>query len=357
MGPRSPRRLVGGLLLGVGAVEAFAQDSRPASPDPPEGARRHLKDGSTYTVEWRAPVEWGADAEIEVDSGRYDCCYEREPALAWYRLRRLGDHAEILHLETGGGSDSKEALRVRVDRAGIPLTDYLELLRDLAWISAARLDRRRTDLGVWSTFGCDDWSYVRLSGGARTDWEDAWSGATSSFDEVRYAKSRACVARVGEAASKVGHASFVPSPEVRRRILDSLSLRTYAGRPWDAFGGAGRLTDLYRRLVLALGGEPASCLPRPREEVEFRLGPARPLPSVREQVTIRAASNDEVATYWWFCRQHPMSFDCWTVQLEPGQYVAVLDAPEYEARRVPLTVRPGERATVELELVKRDQRR
>ncbi|MCI0588258.1 MAG: hypothetical protein L0323_15620 [Planctomycetes bacterium] len=354
MGPRSPRRLVVGLLLGAADVEAIAQDSRPALPNPPEGARRHLEGGSTYTVEWRIPVVWGADAEIEVDSGRYDCCMEREPALAWYRLRRLGDHAEILHLETGGGSDSEEALRVRLDRAGIPLADYLELLRDLAWISAARLDRRRTDPGLWSIIGCEAWSYVRLSEGARTAWEDAWAGATSSFDEVRYAKSRACVARVEEAASKAGHVSFVPSPEVRRRILDSLCLRTYAGRPWDAFGGAGRLTDLYRRCVLALGGEPASCLPQPREEVEIVIEGTRSWFEVGDHVTVWAGSGKEVPIPPFPSLGLWRGPRCHAVRLAPGEYTVALDTPEFEPRRFPLTVRRGEPATVELDLVRRE---
>ena len=298
---------------------------------------------------------WAAESEIEVDSGRYDCCDEHEPALEWYRIRRVGDRVEVLHFETGGGNDPAEARKVRVERAEMNAGESRDLLRDLGWIAAARLEPRESEsvVAIW----CLTWSFVRISEGVRTAWEDAWAGMDGSYDEHHSAKARACVERIDEAVSEARVEPFEPSVRDRMGILDALSRRSYAGKPWTAFARTEPLTDLYRRLVLELGGEPAGCLPPPREVVEFRVGPAGPVPNVREHVTIRTVSGDEVAIAWWSCPTDPMTFGCWTVRLEPGEYVAVLDALEYEPRRFPLTVRPGERATVELELVKREQRR
>jgi hypothetical protein len=356
MDSRPPRLLLGGLLFGMTAVEAIAQDSRPAAPEPPEGARRHLSDSSTFTVEWRTPVEWGADAEIEVDSGRYNCCHDREPALEWYRLHRAGDRVEVLHLETGGGNDAVKARGVRVERAWIEPKGYEDLLRDLAWISGARLQPRESIL-LRVRSGCSIWSYARISGGSRESWEDAWAGGSGFGDELRYARSRACVARVAEAVSRERFESFEATPADRRRILDSLSTRTYAGRPWEAFGRAETLTDPYTRLVGALDGDPDTCLPTPREEVRVVFRQEGFWFELEEYLTAWEPSGEEVAIDSYPCLGPSLDLACQTVRLAPGEYTLALDTPAYEPLRIPIVVRRGDPVRVVLELVRRDSRR
>ncbi|MGH7151130.1 MAG: hypothetical protein ACREIU_10545, partial [Planctomycetota bacterium] len=246
--------------------------------------------------------------------------------------------------------------RVRIERAQLTLAGQGELLRDLAWISAARLEPLRSDY-QWGQFGCNGWSYVRISEASRPPWEDAWAGGTSSGDEASYARSRACVARVQEAVSDVRFEAFKPSAEDLKRILDSLSRRAYAGRPWRAFGNTEPLAEVYRRLAIAVGGDPETCLPQPREVVEFRVGgPPRSF-QAQDRLKIWTTSGVEVPTFPWICPTPTPSPECWTIRLEPGEYTAVVDVPDYEPRRYPLTVRRGGGATVDLELVPRETRR
>ncbi|HKB16769.1 MAG TPA: hypothetical protein VKF62_11940 [Planctomycetota bacterium] len=337
-------------------VEAMAQDFRPPVQGPPEGARRHLKESSTYTVQWEAPAEWGTDAEIEVDSGRYNCCYEREPALEWYRIRRVGDRVEVLHFETGGGNDPVEAGKVRIERAQMSPAAQVELLHDLAWISAARLEPREPASLLMVT-GCSSWSYVRISGGSRASWEDAWAGGSGSYGELRYAKSRACVARVEKALSVERFESSEVAPADRNRILESLSTRTYAGRPWEAFGGAESLTDPYRRLVVALDGDPDARLPTPREEVRIVIEGTPTFFEDLEHLTVWKTSGQEVAIHPSSCLRPLADLQCHAVRLAPGEYAVALDAPDYEPIRIPIVVRRGDPVKVVLQLVRRDSRR
>lgn len=244
------------LLLAVG---------RPAQ-TPTSVPAASLIEGTSFTVEWRDSPERWPDAEVEVGSAS-----GHGGNLRLIRLIPREGEVEALSFEYLGPSLSrKEPPTVTATLASMTLTDFRDLLRDLAKIQAARLlpDPDVNDETMWSSTA-DFWASIRVVHQGAVRFEDEWCGYPSSWEEILYARAAAAVGRVLRSLNASALRPHVPTEEER------LWVSRKCAHDWRRFAPTGTdywwVRERLPLLVGAVGDDSSFALLQPLTVVRVRV--------------------------------------------------------------------------------------
>lgn len=175
------------------ASSAFAAD--PA----PDRVRDRFQSESTC-VTWGDVPTFDATAELEIGDGG-----GHGGSLGWLRFRPAKGGVEVLSIQyrsriIGRGELPADPVPVAVKIARLPNEAYAGLLKDLAVVSSAKLERIRRNSALMTTG--DFWSQVRLTAGKETPIDLDWAGYQGSRGEPDYLKPKTAVGLAGEAVAK-----------------------------------------------------------------------------------------------------------------------------------------------------------
>jgi hypothetical protein len=177
-------------------------------------ARKLLK-SDNYTVTWGAERTFDKDSELEIgDANGHGFTF------GWLRFQPANDNAAVLSIRLDLGRhpyNSKwppDRAPVTVKSARMKLDAYAALLRELAVVDSAKLQRIERNSSTFSTN--DFWVHVRLTANKKTLIDLNWAGYESSHDEFAFARPRAAVSLARDVVKTLDFKDHVLTAEERR---------------------------------------------------------------------------------------------------------------------------------------------
>ncbi len=182
--------------LCVGLAVSIASPAVAADPAA-DRVRDRFKSEYT-TVTWGDAPSSDATAELEIGSGNF-----HGGSLGWLRFRPEKGGVEVLSIQPDLGRrlPASERTPVAVKLARLTTDAYAGLLKDLAVVSSAKLERMPQSPVTGTS--ADIWVQARLTADGKTPIDFEWAGFMGSTAEPDYLKPQVAVGLVYEAVAKL----------------------------------------------------------------------------------------------------------------------------------------------------------
>jgi hypothetical protein len=206
-------QLSGGLMRSFFVCVAMALTSSLFGDEPDADHVKKLLKSENYKVTWGTAPIFEAEAKLEIGFGS-----GHGFALTWLRFQPGKERVDVLSIKLDEGRTPYESkwppdrAPVAVKHAQMKPDAYAALLRDLAVVEAAKLQRIE---GNSSSSSNDFWVNTRLMSKKKTLINLDWAGYEGSDKEVDFAKPQAAVALARAAIKELDFKNHSLSEEER----------------------------------------------------------------------------------------------------------------------------------------------